>query len=101
MGDLMKFAAGDLVRNVRTSEEGEVIEAYEENGVAESLQTPFKNNEPPSPGGRIHGRNPARRSTHWQGNEALFRSVDPLIGDSSIEALSRLAFRVYRVWRAG
>jgi len=30
----MKFAAGDLVRNVRTSEDGEVIEAYEENGVA-------------------------------------------------------------------
>src|ERR1700730_17894269 len=71
------------------------------NGVSEYLQTPFKNNESPSPGGRIHGRNPARRSTHWQGNEALFRSVDPLIGDSSIEALSRLAFRVSRIWRAG
>jgi hypothetical protein len=30
----MKFAPGDLVRNVRTNEDGKVIEAYEENGVA-------------------------------------------------------------------
>ncbi|HMJ23056.1 MAG TPA: hypothetical protein VK513_14165 [Terriglobales bacterium] len=30
----MKFAAGDLVRNVTTNEDGRVIEAYEENKVA-------------------------------------------------------------------
>lgn len=30
----MKFAPGDLVSNVKTNEDGKVIEAYEEDGVA-------------------------------------------------------------------
>lgn len=30
----MKFAPGDLVRNVTANEDGQVIEAYEENEVA-------------------------------------------------------------------
>jgi hypothetical protein len=30
----MKFAPGDLVRNVKTNEDGKVIEAYEHNGAA-------------------------------------------------------------------
>jgi hypothetical protein len=31
---MMKFAPGDLVKNVTTNEDGRVIEAYEENGAA-------------------------------------------------------------------
>jgi hypothetical protein len=30
----MKFAPGDLVRNFKTNEDGKVIEAYQEDGVA-------------------------------------------------------------------
>ena len=33
-GGTMKFAPGDVVRNVTMNEEGRIIESYEENGMA-------------------------------------------------------------------
>jgi hypothetical protein len=49
----MKFAPGDLVRNVTTNEDGKVIEAYEHNGVAMYMVSVPKDSAGWSLGARI------------------------------------------------
>jgi hypothetical protein len=49
----MKFAPGDLVRNVKTNEDGKVIEAYEHNGEAMYMMSVPKDSAGWSSGARV------------------------------------------------
>jgi hypothetical protein len=55
----MKFAPGDLVRNVRTSEDGKVIEAYQDKGA-----TMYMVSVPKDSAGWILGA----RIAYWSGD---------------------------------
>ena len=49
----MKFAPGDLVRNLKTDEDGKVIEAYQDNGVAKHMVSVPKDPSGWSSGARV------------------------------------------------
>lgn len=49
----MKFAPGDLVQNLKTNEDGKVIEAYREDGVAMHMVSVLKDPTGWSSGARV------------------------------------------------
>ncbi|MGA9799047.1 MAG: hypothetical protein WBQ68_08545 [Terriglobales bacterium] len=65
----MKFAPGDLVRNLRTKEDGKVIEAYEDDGVAMHMVSVPKNPTGWSSGARV---------AYWSEDELDFSTNDLL-----------------------
>jgi hypothetical protein len=50
---VMKFAPGDLVQNLKTNEDGKVIEAYQEDGVAMHMVSVLKDPTGWSSGARV------------------------------------------------
>ena len=65
----MKFAPGDLVRNLKTNEDGKVIEAYQDNGVATHMVSVPKD---PS------GWNLGARVAYWPEDDLDFSTNDLL-----------------------
>jgi hypothetical protein len=65
----MKFAPGDLLRNVRTNEDGKVIEAYERNGVVMYMVSVSIDSAGWTLGGRVG---------YWPENESEFSRNESL-----------------------
>ncbi len=66
---VMKFAPGDLVQNLKTNEDGKVIEAYQEDGVAMHMVSVLKD-----PTGRSLGA----RVAYWPEDDLDFSTNDLL-----------------------